>query len=567
MAGSSSGSRAFAGFLGRALPEISVRVKPDSSATILGNYDTVRGMVRFTAWSSFEKLKHQVMARTNIAPDSLSKSKQDLIELANGRLVSAIGSANIVNGKVLREKDEEEKFSLLSETNLSLMNGTVMHTIVDLAALCENRDISVRTGAELQRSPSVEPLRPDFIFQSYSQDGSQDIASVEVKGPRRFLHLVEHGNKPAEVARFFNKAVRHEIPNTRYLSRGICQAVVYAAGTRSGRGAIYNHNSGLFFKVVPAFEGGLLRLNVHISKLYRRSESEAPETGVYALLIDSVTTQENISDFKVLEHVEEMKREEEPQASGDSSAGKAPRRSRGGRNPSTAGSSVGAYEAVDGEDYGFRYDGIRDTYFNRFDEADDKIFDIRLHYKRVIGEWSSGKLLEGKWDDARVVLKHWNWRTERGRECLLNEVNMYRYLNSRHRHIIGRVVPRLFAACSAPANDPVLVTEYVGNPIALGSSSKGNWVRGDGGEWVELTERQVEVIFDGVRRNLRELHECGVVHGDIHARNWQVERVSDKDGNEHWKVWLIDFGLAKFSRDSDDFAAEIEQVDNYFFVP
>ena len=165
---------------------------------------------------------------------------------------------------------------------------------------------------------------------------------------------------------------------------------------------------------------------------------------MYALLIDSITTEDDISHFKVLERVERLARSEEPQPSGGSSAGKAPRRSRGRRNPSSASGSAGAPEAVDVENDGFRYDGIRDTYFERLDEQDDKIFDIRCRYKRVIyGEWSTGKLLEGTWDDERVVLKHWNWETELGRQCLLNEVNVYRYLNREHAHIIGRVVPRL----------------------------------------------------------------------------------------------------------------------------
>ena len=152
-----------------------------------------------------------------------------------------------------------------------------MNAMVDLVALCENKNVSVEAGAELQSAPSVESLRPDFTFQYRYEDRNQDIASVEVKGPRRSLHLVEHGNSPAEVANFFKRAANHEISDTQYLSRGICQAVAYAAGTRSGRGAIYNHNSGLFFKIAPAIEGDSLRLDVHISKLYRRSAGEAPE--------------------------------------------------------------------------------------------------------------------------------------------------------------------------------------------------------------------------------------------------------------------------------------------------
>ena len=109
------------------------------------------------------------------------------------------------------------------------------------------------------------------------------------------------------------------------------------------------------------------------------------------------------------------------------------------------------------------------------------------------------------------------------------------------------------------------MTEYVGNRIAL-SSFEGNWI-GEDDDWVELSDRQVEIIFDGVRRNLRKLHECGVVHGDVHARNWRVEKALDKGGNEYCKVWLIDFGLSKFSSCARDFAKEIAQVDGYFFVP
>ena len=57
----------------------------------------------------------------------------------------------------------------------------------------------------------------------------------------------------------------------------------------------------------------------------------------------------------------------------------------------------------------------------------------------------------------------------------------------------------------------------------------------------------------GVARGiLREIHRLGAVHVDVRRQNVLV----DKGG----KFWWIDFGLAKVSRNAEDFVNELQAM-------
>lgn len=164
-----------------------------------------------------------------------------------------------------------------------------------------------------------------------------------------------------------------------------------------------------------------------------------------------------------------------------------------------------------------------------------------------VTEGASGMVMAMQVNGEKLATKHWNGATSEGLNSLRREIEVYRYIEDHAPSLLGSSVPSLWLAVDrihsdCQEGDLLLVTKYVGENIFLGDA--GELCLGSERYGRRVSRRITSEIQKAALKSLNDLHKAGIMHGDLSFDNMRVSGDKEEPG-ETWKVWWIDFGLAK----------------------
>lgn len=182
--------------------------------------------------------------------------------------------------------------------------------------------------------------------------------------------------------------------------------------------------------------------------------------------------------------------------------------------------------------------------------ASAKVARLLRWHRGVLAVGAACVVLHAETGGRAVVLKYWNEVDLDGLSDLHSEMRIYRFLRDRHAHLLGVAVPDLVVCRDEPHTDAVLVLTHVGH--AVFRNAAGALCVGDARDFEEVAVVDERKIVDAARQSLRQLHACGVAHGNVSIRNLRVQRRADGRSRSWWGAWWIDLALAEEELDSSN---------------
>ena len=523
--------------------------------------------VKFKPWSEFQQKAAE--AQRAIEAISSAASAGDIpskVRSANKHLEN-VGSTEEALGPVFHDSLDAVAYSV---------------PLVSASSTAVTRYEKPRLNSEkLVGVPQdIVPMKlvPDHVFCTENSPATSPILTLEAKGPLAMNTIKAQYER--SLLTWLQEIFDHPVLNMKtenlhkdyYHGRMVAQALSQALHTTTGCGVLFNHNFALFMQV-SGVQGG--RVVVEVSDIFSCDTAPSALHGVVAILQHALAVNNKARSKAVVECVSTIGRQALAPGTGDGgisslqpgssraheeqdSEGGKGTKARGGRRTadmkgvdSESPASVhsprpeGHWSLVPAYDYSWlsrdMYDmTTKEWTMDRMERWEDDVLIEKLVANR--DRWDGlhggcGQISTSRLGDMKVVLKWWFGYDKEYIPVMHHEMRMYCMLATKHPEVMGVVVPRLVAVGMHYWFDAVLAVEFVGERV---QRVKDRVMVGS----EVLGKEDVEMLLDAASHSLKVLHECGIMHGDVAARNIQAERVTDELGNKKWRVWWIDLGCA-----------------------
>ncbi|CDF36950.1 unnamed protein product [Chondrus crispus] len=547
--------------LPRTLPLVSPAYKGHTST---GNtlIEILPERTRFNSWSDFDGMVRTARNDSRILISSLSGTER--VELGCGFIVAR---QQLTQNQIITTKSDTSYIVKTASASVADVYGKL------------NKRPTIATAGHNERIPSsvfryggsppidlVFRRSPAFLFSEGMDRNQEQIVLVAgvVKGPSMPLTPAPAlENSSVHVAATHNDGYKEE-GKSWYVSM-MSQALIHAMHTKNGCVFLTNHNQAMFIKVEAHSGRSGWKLEVNVSRLYKCNADESSFHGIIAVLRESDTSSDSSDELQAAfnDFQQTRLRKNPRESSGPNESSRIilqPEKKKTGLgsrvNDATSDRSgtkaanmaaciQNRHKRPKTQDCAFLEQDAAPLYqpelIRRLMEASDDIITTDGH-STVLRSWNG---------DIEVAVKYWNCASQEGLDMIVNEAEVYEEVADTCPHLLGTVLPRVVALWKEPVTDTVVVTEHVGESLSMETNENGlNEVLRCGN--VVLDSRDSELLTHAAHEALKELHETGLRHMDIGARNMRARREIDEEGAVIWRVWFIDLGLAYFSQDDRD---------------
>ncbi|CDF33904.1 protein kinase [Chondrus crispus] len=516
--------------------------------------DILPNRTSFVAWDSFASAVQQ--ARDDNAEHNTNLSSEELLQVMGtfvGAHVNLTGQVEIT--------DEASVSGLVYDAYCSV---AAIHRLLDSANTRLRTAHRAKLPSALFRfggSPTI-----DFVFMVSDLlladvRSRHRLVAVEVKRAR--FPLTARGvvpNTPAHLAELHNTDYKSGAP--AWYIRMMSQALTYAMHTKNGCVIVTNHNHAMFMKIEPTQNHtDIWKLQVKVSKLYKCNAPASSFHAVLAILRKSIAAEDISSSLKDAFRQLQGQRLPARRTRSQTRSATLPRgrslRSASRRSGSASSTAPPVRTVHDATPQPQHVDSAAETVLASLYQP-QLIRELMESSDNIITADGHSAVLRSRYNELDVAVKYWNCATRLGLRMLLNEIDVYEEVVSKHSHLLGTVLPRLVALWKQPPTDAVIVSEYVGEALTrrTDSSAKTELLLGS----KVLDTNDCRLLQDAAFEALEKLHSTGLRHRDVHERNIRATREVGERGDVIWKVWFIDLGLASLSGNLDEAAQDEDEL-------